>query len=238
MSQRTNICVLAIFFEVIKMSKEIENIENLINQKNVEFRDFKIGNIEIRKDENTNTEEMIVTGVPCVFDNETVLYKSKYYELREKIDKNAFDEADMTDVIFNYNHGGRVYAKIRNKSLTLSVKKDGLHMEAKLMPEDEGHCQMYRDIKTGLLDRMSFAFTVKESKREETEINNEATIILRTITKIDKLYDVSAVDIPAYDATSISARKVFEAESEIRRMENALLQAESLKRKLLILTEV
>ncbi len=201
------------------MSKEIENIEKLMNDKNVEFRDFKLTKVEVRKNDD-DTESLVIEGVPCVFDVETVLYKGKYWEFRERIAKDAFKEADMTDVIFNYNHGGRVYARTRNNSLELTVKKDGLHMKAILRKNDRGHEELYNDIRDGLIDKMSFAFTVKESKTEEIERQNDTNVEIRTITKIDRLYDVSAVDIPAYDTTSISARKAFNAESKEREAES------------------
>jgi HK97 family phage prohead protease len=201
------------------MTKEIENIERLINDKNVEFRDFKITSIETRKNDD-DTESLVIEGVPCVFDTETVLYKGKYWEFREKIDKEAFKEADMTDVIFNYNHGGRVFARTRNNSLKLEVKSDGLHMKATLKKQDRGHEELYSDIQSGLVDKMSFAFTVKESKFEVIENKEGPSVEIRTITKVEKLYDVSAVDIPAYDSTSISARKAFNAESKEREAES------------------
>lgn len=201
------------------MSKEIDNIEKLMNDKSIEFRDFKLTKIEVRKNKD-DTESLIIEGVPCVFDVETVLYKGKYYEFREKIAKGAFSEADMTDVIFNYNHGGRVYARTRNNSLELIVKKDGLNMKAILKKEDRGHEELYSDIQSGLIDKMSFAFTVKECSYETIERADEPNIEIRTVTKIEKLYDVSAVDIPAYDTTSISVRKAFNAESKEREAES------------------
>ncbi len=198
--------------------KPKDNIEKLIENKGFEFRNFKLSNMEVRKKED-GTNSLEVEGVPCVYDTETVLYKGKYYECREQIASDAFDEADMTDVIFNMNHCGRVYARTRNNSLQLESKEDGLHMKAQLRSSDAGHQQMFDDIQSGLLDRMSFAFTVAESKFEYIERDGEPTIELRTITKIDKLYDVSAVDIPAYDTTSISARSAFDAEREKRQSE-------------------
>ena len=144
------------------MSNPKDNIEKLIAEKEMQFRDFRLINIETRKKDD-GKDELIVEGVACQFDTETVLYKGKYYECREKIATGAFDTCDMTDVIFNYNHCGRVYARTRNKSLELSVEEDGLHMKAILMPEDNGHAELYRDIQSGLIDRMSFAFHVKES---------------------------------------------------------------------------
>ena len=142
-----------------------------------------------------------------------------------KVDERAFDEADMSDVIFNYNQGGRVFARTRNNSLKLNVNRDKkqLEMETELWDDDEGHKQLYRDIKRGNIDKMSFAFTIKSQERttEETKENDVVVYkVHRKITGIDKLFDVSAVDIPAYDATEISARRMFEAESKEQEAES------------------
>lgn len=217
------------------MSNPKDNIEKLISEKEMQFRDFRLTNIETRKAED-GKEQLVVEGVACTFDTETVLYKGKYYECREIIASGAFDNCDMSDVIFNYNHCGRVYARTRNKSLELSVKEDGLHMRAILMPEDNGHAELYRDIQSGLIDKMSFAFHVNEATYEYIESNDEPTIEIRTVTEIDKLYDVSAVDIPAYDTTSISARGAFDAEREKREAESLKTQEElELRKKQLLL---
>lgn len=216
-----------------------DNIEKLMNEKEIQFRDFRLTNIETRQNDE-GKEELIVEGTPATFDQETVLYKGKYYEAREVIDSGAFEGCDMSDVIFNYNHCGRVYARTRNGSLSVWIEKDGLHMRAILMSEDEGHKELYRDIKSGLIDKMSFAFHVEESEWRFVEDGDDYEIDIRTITKIDKLYDVSAVDIPAYDTTSISARSAFDAVREERNAES-IRKAEELeleKRKLLLLTEM
>jgi len=202
------------------------NIEKLMNEKEVQFRDFRLTNIETRTNEE-GKEELILEGLACSFDQETILYKGKYYEAREVIDSGAFENCDMTDVIFNQNHCGRVYARTRNGSLSLWIEEDGLHMRAILMPEDGGHQELYRDVKAGLLDKMSFAFHVEESTWEYKEVGDDYTIELRKITKIDRLYDVSVVDIPAYDTTSISARSAFDAERE-RRNAESIRKAEAL----------
>lgn len=195
------------------------NIEKLVSEKEVQFRDFRLTNIETRANDN-GTEEMIIEGLAASFNQETVLYKGKYYEAREVIAEGAFEGCDMSDVIFNFNHCGRVYARTRNGSLTLWIEQDGLHMRAILMSGDNGHEELYRDIKSGLIDKMSFAFHVEESTWEWRELDDDYEIEIRTITKIDKLYDVSAVDIPAYDTTSISARSAFDAERERRDAES------------------
>ncbi len=213
------------------MNNEIENIEKLMNNKNVEFRSFKITRAQVSTDD--VGEKLTIEGIPCVFNQETVLYKGKYYECREKIDSHALDDADMTDVIFNCNHCGRVYARTRNSSLALEIKTDGLHMTATLRNGDIGHEQLYNDIKEGLIDRMSFAFKVSESKYEYiTNQENEPDVEIRTVTKIEKVYDVSAVDIPAYDTTIISARRAFDAEREKRHAESVKRAKLNLKLKL------
>lgn len=149
-------------------------------------------------------DDRIVRGTAVVFNTPTCLYEFdgvKYYEI---IDRHAFDECDMTDVIFNYNHGGKVVARLRNKTLSLNTNDRGLDMEADLSGTAAGR-DLYEEIDGGYVDKMSFSFSVRESKYDTVTHT-------RTITKIRKLYDVSAVDIPAYNETSISARSFFEEE--------------------------
>jgi hypothetical protein len=129
----------------------------------------------------------------------------------------------MTDVIFNYNHGGKVMARTRNNTLDLTKDKKGLKIKARLDGTEEGR-KLYEEIKGGYIDRMSFRFIASENAYDS---DNH----MRTIRKIKKLYDVSAVDIPAYDKTSISARSFFEAEAEEER--KAADAAESRKKLLL-----
>ena len=197
----------------------VKELEPLI-EKGWNFRNFQ--NFEIRakeeSDQQNDNNDMIIEGVACVFDTETILFEFNGIEYKEKVDRNAFKDAIIDDVIFNYNHGGRVYARTRNDSLHLEIKEDGLHVTVKLNPEDEGHKELYRDIKNGLIDKMSYAYTVAE---EAYDVDTH----LRTILKIKKLYDVSAVDIPAYDSTSISTRSVLDLEkSEMEKLENDILQ--------------
>lgn len=156
-----------------------------------------------------------VRGTAVVFNTPTCLYEFdgvKYYEV---IDRHAFDGCDMSDVIFNYNHGGKVVARLRNKTLSLSVTERGLDMEADLSGTAAGR-DLYEEIDGGYVDKMSFSFSVRESKYDNVTHT-------RTITKIRKLYDVSAVDIPAYQETAISARSFFEVEheKEVRALEQA-----------------
>lgn len=215
-----------------------DNIERLINNKEIQFRDFRLTAVERRQAED-GKDELIVEGKACTFNDETILWKSKDYEAHEIVSPDAFANCDMTDVIFNYNHSGRVYARTRNNTLELDVREDGLYMKATLRANDNGHQELYNDIASGTIDKMSFAFHVNDSKWEFEE-RDGVEIDIRTILGIDKLYDVSAVDIPAYDATSISARSQFSAVSEMRAAESRK-KAEELelrKKQLLLLASM
>lgn len=159
---------------------------------------------------------LYVEGYAIVFNTPTVLFSFEGIEYYEQIDGRALDSADMTDVIFNYNHSGKVIARTRNQTLNLTVDSHGLFVRARLDGTDEGRT-LYNEIKGGYIDRMSFSYTVNEES-----YNNEN----RTFTTlgIKKLYDVSAVAIPAYDDTFISARA---ADLYGRTKENGIIQAKT-----------
>lgn len=151
-----------------------------------------------------NSEEMIVEGHATTFNQPYTLYEDEELKIDEQIDDHAFDECDMDDVIFQYNHEGRVFARTRNHTLELECDDIGLNVRANLGGTEEGK-KLYQEIKDGYTDRMSFGFTVLEEDCEEVE-GKEKETYLRTIKRIGKLYDVSAVSIPANDGTDISAR--------------------------------
>ena len=110
-------------------------------------------------------------------------------------------------MIMQYDHEGRVFARTRNKTLTVEPDEHGLKIRADLSGTTIGR-QLYEEIVGGYTDRMSFGFTVKADERKRTAEENGKKAILRTITKIGKLFDVSAVSMPANDATEISARSI------------------------------
>ena len=126
-----------------------------------------------------------MAGKPVVFDSRTFLFHDSWdgYDVYEEIDPHAFDEADMDDVIFNYNHCGRVFARSRKGkgNLQLDVEEEYMSMEAELWADDEGHRQLHRDIDRGIIDKMSFAFSVEEVNWIENEEKREA---VRRITKV------------------------------------------------------
>ena len=192
---------------------------NLINKTDREFRAFRSFEIkELRSEEGERQD--YVHGVPVVFNTPTCLFEYEGVKFYEQIDRHAFDNCDMSDVIFNYNHGGRVAARIRNNTLKLAINDVGMEMDAFLGGTQFGR-DLLEDIRGGYIDKMSFAFVVAEDGEEYDQATHT-----RTITRIKKLYDVSAVDIPAYDTTSISARDFFseEYEKEKRALEQAKLR--------------
>lgn len=167
-------------------------------------REYRAMKMECREGEE---ERMIVEGYACTFGQAYDLYDSADYKITEQIDARAFDGCDMSDVIMQYDHEGRVFARNRNNTLALVVDSVGLKITAELGGTDIGR-QLYQEIKGGYTDKMSFAFVVAEDKRETLRDHETGKVtVVRTITKIKKLYDVSAVSIPANGMTSISARR-------------------------------
>jgi len=143
--------------------------------------------------------ELWAEGYATRFDSPTMLFEDDGIEYFEQISRDAFADCKMDDVIFNYNHSGKVMARTRNKTLQLAVDNDGLFIRARLDGTEEGRT-LYDEISKGYIDRMSFRFTVGS---EAFDYQNHMWTVLR----IKRLYDVSAVDIPAYEDTSIDARK-------------------------------
>ena len=171
--------------------------------------------------------EMTVEGYAAVFESPTVLYRNGAIEYKEKISAGAFDGAEMRDVVFNFNHQGKPVARTKNGTLALSTDERGLKVRADLSGTEEGR-RLYEEIKGGYIDKMSFAFKVSE----EAYDRNTHT---RDIRGFERIFDVAAVDQPAYDATSISARSYFDAEAEKRKEAEARAQK---VRKIKLLLEV
>lgn len=188
------------------METSKEKLDKVLN-KISEGREYrKMAQIEIRASEENQEESYKVEGYATVFNEPYTLYDWGDYVVNEQIDSRAFDDCDMTDVIMQYDHVGRVFARVSNDTLTLEVDNKGLKVTADLGGTEEGR-KLYEEIKGGYTTKMSFGFNVEEDKREVTnDYDKKITTVLRTITKIKKLYDVSAVSLPANDATEISAR--------------------------------
>lgn len=183
-----------------------------------------------------DSDAMIVEGYATTFNQPYMLYDGGDYRVMEQIAPTAFAQCDMTDVIMQYDHEGRVFARNRNNTLALSVDATGLKMTADLGGTDIGR-QLYQEIKGGYTNKMSFGFVVAEDQRTSTmDYNTGVETVLRTITKIKKLYDVSAVSIPANDMTSISARRY--ADGVIDGIKAERLERANKRKKLILMLEV
>ena len=182
--------------------------------------------MELRSAEQGEEKNYVVEGYATTFDSPYELYKDGKYIVMEQVDRNAFAEAYTDDVIFQYDHSGMVYARTRNETLKLDMDDHGLKVTADL-GSTEASRGVWDAIDKGLIDRMSFAFTVTEDEYQENEQTNGDMIILRTIKKIGRLYDVSAVSFPANEQTSISARSKFDG--VIKELEAERLHALEIK---------
>ena len=175
--------------------------------KDREYRNMTLA-IETRAEGEPEEQEarMMVSGYASTFDEPYLLFSDEEVEVWEKVDRGAFNETNMDDVIMQYDHQGRVFARIRNNTLEVSPDDKGLFIRADLGGTDIGR-SLYQEIAGGYTDRMSFGFTVDEDKREITEDKTTGKMVVeRTLLKIGRLYDVSAVSLPANPGTVISAR--------------------------------
>ena len=217
-----------------------KTIEDKLNEGRV-YRNMK--NFEIRADA---PDQMIAQGYATTFNEPYELFSYDNWEgyrvhFMEQIDPDAFKETNMSDTIMQYNHEGRVFARVSNRTLKLRIDQHGLYVEADLGGTEIGR-QLYEEIKGGYTNRMSFGFTVKKDTRtEERDDENKVLTILRTITDIKTLWDVSAVSIPANDGTEISARSycdgvIAELTEEFRKAEEEKRNRERKIKRIKILT--
>lgn len=173
-----------------------------------------------------NEAEMFVEGYATTFDASYVLWEDDDVVFSEKVDSTAFDSCDMDDVIMQYNHEGRVFARISNGTLEVDPDEHGLHIVANLGGTEIGR-GLYEEIKGGYTDKMSFGFVVSDDDYDEIQGEDGKYHVLRTITGISKLYDVSAVSIPANDATAISVREL--SDGVIEKVKAERLKAKQLE---------
>ena len=195
-----------------------------------EYRDISLPFDAPESDKRINTD-FYVEGYATTFDQPYVLWEwdgVKYYEI---IDREALAEADLSDVIMQYDHHGKVLARNSkpSKSLGFEINAKGFFIFADLSKSVEAR-NLHEEIINGLVTKMSWAFTVKEEK-----YNKETRT--RTITKIKKVYDVSAVSYPANNDTNISARSFIDGviETEQQELLERKARSEAQLRKRLIL---
>ena len=160
--------------------------------------------METRKDEDGR---MIVEGYATTFNQPYELYRTEKMIVNEQVDARAFDGTDRSDTIMQYDHEGPVFARVSHGTLELEADEHGLKVRAYLGGTARGR-ELFEEIEGGYTNKMSFGFTVTGDRKERSRDADGNTVVLRTITKIGKLYDVSAVSLPANDATEISARSI------------------------------
>lgn len=148
-----------------------------------------------------------VEGYASTFDDPYVLFEdydgTRYMEV---ISPGAFRDADMSDVIMQFDHSGKVMARMSNGTLAVEPDEHGLFIAADLSRSAAAR-ELYEEIQAGLVTRMSWAFTIAAS-----EFDRESKTT--TIARVKKVFDVSAVSIPADPNTEISARNLLDGEIE------------------------
>ena len=165
-------------------------------------KDRNYRSFEIRAGEEAN----IIEGYAVVFDTVETMYEYDGIKYNEEVRSGAFNNAEMRDVVLNFNHGGKPVARTKNNTLQLTIDQRGVFIKADLSGTEEGR-RLFEEVKGGYLDKMSFAFTINAE-----EYNKDTRT--RSITEVKRLYDVAVVDIPAYESTSVQARSYFKAEAE------------------------
>jgi len=185
-------------------------------------KEVRLLDVELRTPE--EEDKMIVEGYAITFNSPAT------HGYTEIISDRALDNTDMSDVPLKYNHEDShlIMARTRNHSLELKKDEKGLFIRAELI-DTQSNKDIYKSIKAGLIDKMSFAFT---TRGDEYDYDTDT----RTITDIDKLYDVSVVDMPFYDSTSVYARnendEFLTRREELRKQHEQELAEEERKAKL------
>lgn len=165
--------------------------------------------------------DFYVEGYASTFNDPYKLYEFDGVEYWEIIDPDAFRDCDMSDVIMQFNHEGRVYARMSNNTLVVEPQLHGLFVAADLGSTSLSR-QMYEDIEAGLITRMSWGFMPDWDSIEDV-YDEESRKFTSTIHRVKVCYDVSSVSLPADPNTEISARSYFDG--AIKRIEAERLQS-------------
>ena len=178
----------------------------------------EIRHVEIRT-EQTESEGMVITGTPIVFDTPTII-NDPMGNYTEVIKRNALDGVDLSDTRLLVNHD---YNKIplakTPKTMELWTDEKGLQMRA-VLPDTEEARSVYTAVKRGDMTGMSFSFTCDKGG-QSYDVEKRA----RTISRINKLYECSIVNFPAYQTASVEARnQMQEAEQEEQRKQQAKIK--------------
>ena len=182
----------------------------------------------VRALEPEETEEKRVEGYASTFNEPYTLYEDDWIVYREQVDPAAFNDADMADVIMQYDHQGRVFARISNGTLEVTPDETGLLINADLGGTELGR-QLFDEIRGGYTDKMSFGFIVAEDTELRSDLEDGRVDILRTLKRIAKVFDVSAVSLPANEGTSIGVATRGRIDGAIEEARAERLAAEQMK---------
>lgn len=188
-----------------------------------EYRSFEMLKRERREDDESS---FLVEGYASTFEEYT-LFEDDEYIWRERIEPTAFDDTDMSDVVFLLDHTGRVYARTKNGTVTLSVDEKGLFTQTDLS-KTEASRGVYEDIEVGNYSQMSFAFRVRREDQhfDERNLQDGKTVITRIIDRVEKVFDISAVGFPANPTTDIGVATRSAFDGEIERLQAERLESE------------
>lgn len=187
-----------------------------------EYRDFQLTVVSVPDDAE---ERMIVRGYASTFNEPYTLYECEEFVIREQVAPDAFENADLSDVIMQYDHAGRVFARNSNGTLTVTPDETGLAIEADLGGTTIGR-QLYEEIKGGFTTKMSYGYTVEADSWEKSKMDDGRDLEMRTVERVKKVFDVSAVSLPANNATSISVRNL--SDGVIEKIQAERLEARNL----------
>lgn len=197
---------------------------------NKNTREYRGMTMDIERDE----EKKIVSGYATTFDAPYTLFETDDYTVREVVDRNAFESTDMSDVIMQYDHQGRVLARLSNNTLEIQPDDQGLFIKADLSGTELGR-ELYEEIRGGYTNKMSFGFTIDNVEETRTDLDDGRIDILMRITRVAKLYDVSAVSIPANDGTTIGVETRSQIDGVIEKIQAERLEELELRRRKMML---
>lgn len=208
--QRLAVCISTYEDNDMEENKEMENApQEMRTTTEKEVRTFEVKDLELRQEGDSN----VVVGYASVFNT-----LSNDMGFREIIAEGAFDGRLSDDVRFLINHDGLPLARTTNGTLRLSTDATGLRYEAEVANTSLGR-DLVELMKNGTINQSSFAFTVEDDSWEVKDGMN-----VRTINKVSRLYDVSAVTYPAYEEASVGLRsmEVWQKEEEEKVMQENL----------------
>lgn len=190
-----------------------------------EDREYRSFEIQKRAKQEGEESSYLVEGYASTFE-EYDLYEDDNVIYRERIEPTAFNEADLSDVVFLIDHTGRVYARTKNGTVTLSIDDVGFFQKTDLSKTSSSRAA-YEDIEAGNYYQMSFAFTVAADRYEEKRSEGQKTIYTRIIDRIKKVYDISAVSFPANPTTNIGVATRAAFDGAIEKLTAERLESEA-----------